>query len=45
MNEGETAATLQVAVGTAKSRLHRALGRLRSLVDAECPSLRQELEA
>jgi RNA polymerase sigma-70 factor (ECF subfamily) len=36
------AATLGVAQGTVKSRLHRAMGRLRSVVDAEFPALREE---
>jgi RNA polymerase sigma-70 factor (ECF subfamily) len=38
----ETAAVLQVAEGTIKSRLHRALNRLRAVVEAEFPQLREE---
>jgi RNA polymerase sigma-70 factor (ECF subfamily) len=41
--EAETAAALDVPAGTVKSRLHRALGRLRTVVSHEFPSLRQEL--
>ena len=39
----ETAQSLQVAPGTVKSRLARALGRLRSTVEAEFPALREEV--
>jgi RNA polymerase sigma factor (sigma-70 family) len=39
----ETAATLQVAPGTVKSRLARALARLRSLVERDLPDLREEV--
>ena len=39
----ETAAVLQVAEGTIKSRLHRALNRLRAVVEAEFPQLREEV--
>lgn len=35
----ETAETLQVAMGTVKSRSHRALNRLRAVVDEEFPML------
>lgn len=41
--EAEMAATLQVAPGTVKSRLHRALGRLRAVVTAEFPELRERM--
>jgi RNA polymerase sigma-70 factor (ECF subfamily) len=41
-SEAEMAATLRVAPGTVKSRLHRALARLRDLVDREFPALREE---
>lgn len=44
LGEAETAATLGVAAGTVKSRLHRALGRLRGVVEREFPALRQERE-
>ncbi|HMN29552.1 MAG TPA: sigma-70 family RNA polymerase sigma factor [Caldilineaceae bacterium] len=39
----ETAQSLQVAPGTVKSRLARALERLRNLVEAEFPGLREEV--
>jgi RNA polymerase sigma-70 factor (ECF subfamily) len=39
----ETAAVLQVAEGTVKSRLYRALRRLRAVVEAEFPQLREEV--
>jgi RNA polymerase sigma-70 factor (ECF subfamily) len=39
LSEAEAAATLQIAVGTVKSRLHRALGRLRAVTMAEFPEL------
>jgi RNA polymerase sigma-70 factor (ECF subfamily) len=39
----EAAAVLQVAEGTVKSRLHRALIRLRAVVEAEFPQLREEV--
>jgi RNA polymerase sigma-70 factor (ECF subfamily) len=42
MSEAEMARTLQVAPGTVKSRLHRALNRLRKVVDVEFPALREE---
>jgi DNA-directed RNA polymerase specialized sigma24 family protein len=35
LSEAETAAALGCALGTAKSRLHRALGRLRGTMLAE----------
>jgi len=37
----ETAAVLQVAPGTVKSRLHRAMGRLRDVVERDFPVLRE----
>ncbi|MBL8160974.1 MAG: RNA polymerase sigma factor [Anaerolineae bacterium] len=41
----ETAATLNIAPGTVKSRLSRALGRLRGVVQQEYPLLWQERNA
>jgi len=38
----ETAQALGIAEGTVKSRLHRALGRLRTVVERDFPSLREE---
>lgn len=38
----ETAAVLGVAEGTVKSRLARALGRLRNVIEADFPELREE---
>ncbi|HEY1015810.1 MAG TPA: RNA polymerase sigma factor [Herpetosiphonaceae bacterium] len=43
--EAEIAASLGIAAGTVKSRLHRALGRLRGVVDGEFPALREERDA
>jgi RNA polymerase sigma-70 factor (ECF subfamily) len=43
LNEAETAASLQVATGTVKSRLHRALSRLRAVVQVEFPFLKESL--
>ena len=40
MSEAEMAEALDVAPGTVKSRLHRALGRLRLVIDEEFPALR-----
>jgi RNA polymerase sigma-70 factor, ECF subfamily len=45
MPESETAQTLHVAPGTVKSRLHRALGRLRDLIEREYPYLRELMDA
>jgi RNA polymerase sigma-70 factor (ECF subfamily) len=41
LSEAETAEALNVAPGTVKSRLHRALARLRTLVDREYKPLRE----
>ena len=45
LSEAESAATLTIAPGTVKSRLHRALGRLRTIVDVDFPALREERRA
>jgi RNA polymerase sigma-70 factor (ECF subfamily) len=44
LSEAETAGAAGVAVGTVKSRTHRALKRLRDVVEREYPSLREDLE-
>jgi RNA polymerase sigma-70 factor (ECF subfamily) len=44
LSEAEAARALAVAQGTVKSRLSRALGRLRALIDREYPDLRVERE-
>jgi RNA polymerase sigma-70 factor (ECF subfamily) len=41
--EAEMAGALHIAPGTVKSRLHRALRRLRATVAAEFPHLREKL--
>ncbi len=45
LSEAESAAALDIAIGTVKSRLHRALGRLRAIVDIDFPALREERQA
>jgi RNA polymerase sigma-70 factor (ECF subfamily) len=40
MSVEETAQVMNVAPGTVKSRLHRALGRLREVIDRDYPDLR-----
>ena len=42
LSEAEMASAMGVAPGTVKSRLHRALQRLRGVVDQEFPALREE---
>jgi RNA polymerase sigma-70 factor (ECF subfamily) len=42
LSEAEMAAAMNVAPGTVKSRLHRALSRLRLVVDEQYPALRKE---
>jgi RNA polymerase sigma-70 factor (ECF subfamily) len=44
MPEAEMAGALNVAQGTVKSRLHRALARLRVVVQRDFPGLHQEFE-
>jgi RNA polymerase sigma-70 factor (ECF subfamily) len=44
LSEGELARTLDIAPGTVKSRLSRALARLRAVISAEFPVLRAEDE-
>jgi RNA polymerase sigma-70 factor (ECF subfamily) len=41
MSEAETAAAVNVAAGTVKSRLHRALRRLREVIERDHPELRE----
>jgi len=45
LSEAETARATGTALGTVKSRSHRALKRLRGVVEREYPSLREDLEA
>jgi len=42
LGEAETASALAIAPGTVKSRLHRAVNRLRTIVDTDFPALREE---
>lgn len=42
LSESEMVDVLHIAPGTVKSRLHRALQRLRAIVDGEFPALRAE---
>lgn len=44
LSEAETASIIRIAVGTVKSRTHRALRRLRAIVERDFPSLRESLE-
>jgi|SRR5579859_1535813 len=44
MSEAEAAAVLEIPLGTVKSRTHRALARLRDVVERDFPSLRENLE-
>ncbi len=44
LSEAEMAATLGIAAGTVKSRLHRALARLRSVAEREFPDLKEGYE-
>jgi RNA polymerase sigma-70 factor (ECF subfamily) len=43
LSEAETAQALQVAAGTVKSRTHRALERLRVVIERDYPSLRESM--
>ena len=42
LSEADAALVLQIAPGTVKSRLHRAMGRLRTIIDADFSHLRKE---
>jgi RNA polymerase sigma-70 factor (ECF subfamily) len=44
LSEAEMATALRIAPGTVKSRLHRAMARLRGVVTSEFPALREERE-
>jgi RNA polymerase sigma-70 factor (ECF subfamily) len=44
MSENEMADTLHVPTGTVKSRLHRALSKLRGIVERDYPELKEILE-
>jgi RNA polymerase sigma-70 factor (ECF subfamily) len=43
LSEAETAATLDIPPGTAKSRHSRALAQLRAVIDADFPDLREAM--
>ncbi len=43
LSEAETAETLGVAIGTVKSRTHRALERLRTVIEKDFPALRESV--
>lgn len=42
MSEAETAVTLNIAAGTVKSRSHRALKRLRGIIQTDFPELGEQ---
>ena len=44
MSESEMADTLEVPAGTVKSRLHRALSKLRGIIEREYPELKEIVE-
>lgn len=43
LSEAETASTLEIPVGTVKSRLHRALRKLRQVIERDYAYLREEM--
>lgn len=43
LSEAETAETLGLPIGTVKSRTHRALERLRTVIDRDFPGLRESV--
>jgi RNA polymerase sigma-70 factor (ECF subfamily) len=44
MSESEMAETLEVPAGTVKSRLHRALSKLRGIIERDYPELKEIVE-
>lgn len=45
LSEAEAATTLEIAPGTVKSRLHRALARLKKVIERDFPELQEGLVA
>jgi RNA polymerase sigma-70 factor (ECF subfamily) len=44
MSESEMAETLDIPAGTVKSRLHRALSKLRGIIERDYPELKEIVE-
>ena len=44
MSENEMVDTLEVPAGTVKSRLHRALSKLREIIERDFPELKETVE-